>query len=405
VRRPLLVALVAVAALAGTVAGAALMARVQDSGARPTADTAPAATTTVPAPVPTTAGPAAPAAPAVLLAWTPDALDPGLSAAAAADPQVVTVSVVDGGVVDLVGSRSAGGAVVDAPAPGWAIPLDAVAVDPATHAELAPLADRAAVAGLGPGQALLGRTSAGLRRLGPGGVLEVAGGGSVTVVAVVDDTAIGGAELAVDRATGAALGIGTPRYLLAAYTGDRAAVEARWRAALTDDTAVRFRGPGETPYLRHGDAVLPQALIKARFGEFAYRPAGGDQVDQDPAWQAAHLATVDLPIIGRARCHRDVAGALAGALAEVEAAGLAPLVDPAGFAGCWNARRTRGGTALSRHAWGVAVDLNAGQNPTGYASVQDPRLLDVFARWGFTEGSGWLVPDAGHFEFVAPPAP
>jgi hypothetical protein len=35
--------------------------------------------------------------------------------------------------------------------------------------------------------------------------------------------------------------------------------------------------------------------------------------------------------------------------------------------------------------------------------VQDPRLLEVFARWGFTDGSGWLVTDAGHFEYVAPP--
>jgi hypothetical protein len=51
----------------------------------------------------------------------------------------------------------------------------------------------------------------------------------------------------------------------------------------------------------------------------------------------------------------------------------------------------------------VAVDLNFGDNPTGLASVQDPRLVAIFARWGFTEGSGWLVPDAGHFEYVSPP--
>jgi hypothetical protein len=27
----------------------------------------------------------------------------------------------------------------------------------------------------------------------------------------------------------------------------------------------------------------------------------------------------------------------------------------------------------------------------------------VFARWGFTEGSHWLVPDPGHFEYLSPP--
>jgi D-alanyl-D-alanine carboxypeptidase len=395
---PVAAAVVVLAAVAGTAAGAALMARVQDSGAR----TAPAPTTTTLTGPVATRVPQAPA-PAVLLAWTPASLDPGLAAAAAADPAVQAMSVVAGGVVDLVATRDAGGAPVDALDGGWAFPLDALAIDPAAHAEFAGLPDRAAVAGLAPGRALLGRTSAGLRRLGPGGILRAAGGQELTVAAVVDDTAIGGAELAVDRATGEALGLTSPRFLLAAYAGDRAAIEARWRAALTHGDAVRFRGPGETPFLRHGDAVLPQAKIKARFGEFAYRPGAGDQVEQDPAWQQANLVQVDLPIIGRARCHRDVVGALAGALGEVERSGLASLVDPAGFAGCWNARRTRGGTALSRHAWGVAVDLNAGANPTGFASVQDPRLLDVFARWGFTDGSGWLVPDAGHFEYVAPP--
>lgn len=114
--------------------------------------------------------------------------------------------------------------------------------------------------------------------------------------------------------------------------------------------------------------------------------------------------TVDLPIIGTARCHRLVVGALDGALREVVNANLASLVDPAGFAGCWNPRTTRSGTGIARHAWGVAVDLNAGSNPTGLASVQDPRLVAVFARRGFTEGSRWLVPDPGHFEYLSPPS-
>jgi D-alanyl-D-alanine carboxypeptidase len=407
--RPITTALVAtLAALAGVVVGAATMARVQDAGSRPAS--VPASPATVPGAPTTEAGDDAvaatvpvPAQPDVLLAWTPDGLDPGLAGAAGADPAVGTTSVVRGGVLDLVGSRDAGGAVVDAPDAGWAIPLDAIAVDPASHAAFVSTADRAAVAGLGDGEALLGATSAELRRLGPGGVVDVAGGGSVVIAGVVGDPAIGGAELAVDTTTGTRLGLGTDRFLLATYDGERPALERRLRAALSDDAAVRFRGPGETPYLRHGDAVLPQARIKERFGEFAYRPGPGDEFEQDPAWQAANLVTVDLPIIGAARCHRGIVDALAGALAELVATNLASLIDAEGFAGCWNARTTRSGTSVSRHAWGVAADLNFGQNPTGLASVQDPRVLAVFDRWGFTDGSGWLVPDAGHFEYVSPP--
>ena len=414
------------AAVAGVAVGAATMVALQDAGHDPPAGTTPAAATasttaTTPGAHATAGTAAAPAAgdpaaspapprerdprvaPALLLAWSPDGLDPGLAAAAAADPAVGLPSTVRGGVVDLVASRDVSGAPVDSLEPGWAIPLDTVAFDPALHADLVSLADREAVAALAPRQALLGATSARLRRLGPGDVIDLAAGGSVTVANVVSDAAVGGAELAVDVVTGEALGLRTDRYLIARYEGDRAAVEERLRGALTEDASVRFRGPGETPFLRNGDAVLPQSHIKDRFGEFAYRPGAGDEFAQDPAWQAANLVTVDLPIIGTARCHRGIVDALAGALEEVVSAHLAELIDPDGFAGCWNARTTRAGTSISRHAWGVAVDLNFGDNPTGLSSVQDERLLAIFSRWGFTDGSGWLVPDAGHFEYVAPP--
>jgi len=430
VRRVGALVAVAAAALAGLVGGAVAMTRIQDAGS--SSDTTPVAqdagaqepraqepaapTSGGPGPIGTrppgvgatgATGPApepdpAPA-PAVLLAWTPQGLDPGLVATATGDPHVSAISVVRGGTVDLVASRRAGGAVVDAPGAGWAIPLDAIAVDPEAHARFTSGSDRAAVAGLRPGQAVLGDTSAEIRRLGPGDSIELAGGPTVTVGSVVADTAIGGAELALDTATGEHAGLTTDRYLLLAYGGDRSALEQRLTAALPPGRAVRFRGPGEAPFLRNGDAVLPQVLIKQRFGEFAYRRGPGDEFEQDPAWQAASLVTVDLPIIGRARCHQAVVPALAGALGEVVDANLAALIDPEGFAGCWNARTTRAGSAVSRHAWGVAIDLNFGANPTGLASVQDPRLVAIFARWGFTEGSGWLVPDAGHFEFVSPP--
>jgi hypothetical protein len=423
VRRAVSVVAVALAAVGGVAVGAVVMAAVQDAGSAP-APVRPASDTRVHAgsgtdgdrdPPPDTAdaddpraaaGPETarrPPAPSVLLAWTPAGLDPGLVAAATADPDVVATTVVRGGVLDLVGSRDATGAAVDTVEPGWAIPLDAVAVDPERHAAFVAMADHASVGGLSRGQALLGATSASLRRLGPGSVIDLAGGGSVTVAGIVSDPAVGGAELAVDTATGAALGLATDRYLLASYEGDRSALERRLRAGLGADAAVRFRGPGETPVLRHGDAVLPQARIKERFGEFAYRPGAGDEFTQDAAWQEANLVTVDLPIIGTARCHRGIVEALTGALDEVVASNLTGLVDPGGFAGCWNARTTRAGTSISRHAWGVAVDLNFGTNPTGLASVQDPRLVAIFRRWGFTEGSRWLVPDAGHFEYVSPP--
>jgi D-alanyl-D-alanine carboxypeptidase len=394
------------AALAGGLVGGGAMLAVQDPSERPPGAGAPIAASNTATTRPTSRPPAPPE-PAVLLAWSRNGdqrgLDPGLEPTAAALPTVSASSLVRAGGLDLVASRDLEGRPVDDLPEGWAIPLEAAAVDPARHAEFVPLADRAAIAGLRPGDAVLGRTSAGLRRLAPGAVITLAGGQSVTVASVVEDASIGGAELAVDARTGGRLGLVTPRYLLMAYRGDRPALEDQLRRAVAPGTAVRFRGPGETPFLRHADAVLPQARIKARFGEFRYRRGPGGGFEQDPAWQAANIVSREVPLIGTVRCHRGIVAALAGALTEIARAGLAGLVEQAGYDGCFNPRFVAGSDSPSRHAWGAAFDMGFGANPTGAESVQDPRLVEIFRRWGFTSGDSWLIPDAGHFEFVAPP--
>ncbi|HUF83678.1 MAG TPA: hypothetical protein VMQ81_03695 [Acidimicrobiia bacterium] len=96
---------------------------------------------------------------------------------------------------------------------------------------------------------------------------------------------------------------------------------------------VRFRVPGETPYLRHGDAVLTQLEVKQRFGEFAYRDTGGD-VEIEPAWVANNVVPVD-GTFGATRCHRGVAELVTAAVDELRINGKQALAasDPA--AGCW----------------------------------------------------------------------
>jgi hypothetical protein len=359
------------------------------------------------APLPTRAATAP--ADRVLLAWTPNRLPAGLAGRVRRAPGVLAVTVVKGGRLDLAGSVDADGRAVDRPPRGMAIPLEAIAFDPATYTGFLPASARAAFRRLGPAEALLGATSARLRRLGPGGRLRVAaadrGSGArwLTVAGVVDDALVGAAEVAVGRAGGRALGLTRDRYALLAYRGGRAAVARAVRRALPAGLQVRLRGPGETPFFRAGDAVLPQAMVKERFGEFAWRPAGGEFI-QDPAWRDANLATGRVPVLGRVRCNRVLLPALAGAMRELERRNLARLVDPAAFAGCWSSRLTRSGTGVSRHAWGAAVDLNTRGNPTGLASSQDPRLVEVMERWGFTWGGRWLIPDPAHFEYLRPPA-
>ena len=55
--------------------------------------------------------------------------------------------------------------------------------------------------------------------------------------------------------------------------------------------------------------------------------------------------------------------------------------------------------AISMHAFGIAVDINAGSNPYGATPRQDPRLVSIMETWGFAWGGNWSVPDGMHFEF------
>ncbi len=362
-------------------------------------------------PTPSSASPAAQTpSSASLLLWTSGGLAPGLAASVAGLDEVDSSTVVRGDQLDLVGSTTADGAVVSDLVDGWRIPLDVLAVDPAVYLAVidswAPISpsDAAAFAALGPapGRAVLTETSAAQRGVGTGGHLDLITG-TVEIVGVVDDVVGAGAEVIVDLGTGSELGVDTERYILIESRASRSGIEA----VLTGLTAapLRLRAPGETPYPRHGDAVLPQLVVKAVFGEFAYRPLSGRDVEIDPSWIEEHIVTVDLPLVGTTRCHRDVVPLVEAALSDLVNRSLSQLIDAAGFAGCFAPRLIGPGLGMSRHAWGIAVDLNAYDNPAGSTTMKDVRLVDAMAEQGFGWGGQWLNPDAMHFEVVDPPGP
>ena len=288
-------------------------------------------------------------------------------------------------------SERARGATVDAAPRGYAIPLDALVVQPRPYADVLPEARRE-IDRLRRGTALLSRTSARLRRLAVGDRLDVAGAGELRVAGIVDDRPAGLAELVLSSR--AARGRDQTEQLLVTTT--RPELLAR-RFARED--AVRVRNVSarvtSTPRL-----IARPVEIKARYGEFAVRlPYGEDWIGIDPAWLRRNVVTRSVPILGTVTCNRRLFPPLRRALRALERRGLSRVVDRADYAGCFAPRRIPGSGSLSLHAWGLAIDINAAANPRLGDSRQDRRLVRAMENAGFTWGGRWpTVPDPMHFE-------
>jgi hypothetical protein len=119
-----------------------------------------------------------------------------------------------------------------------------------------------------------------------------------------------------------------------------------------------------------------------------------------PAFTQDHLASRQVPLLGRFTCHRKVFPPLIAAMRELRSLGRGAVIR--NFAGCYNARMVmrRPSGAISHHSWGAAVDINSLTNPYGSPPNQPAILVRVMREHGFTWGGRWTVPDGMHFEFV-----
>ena len=143
--------------------------------------------------------------------------------------------------------------------------------------------------------------------------------------------------------------------------------------------------------------VLPTALVKKYFGDFQIKEKDGTWIIVEPAWRNANIERKNMPIIGRATCNKIMWEPLLGALNQVIEEGLQNTLSKDEFqksGGCYAPRRINrfnAGGAISRHAWGIAIDINV---KSGY----HPRVVEIFNNWGFAWGGTWTSPDEMHFE-------
>jgi D-alanyl-D-alanine carboxypeptidase-like protein len=289
-----------------------------------------------------------------------------------------------------------GVALLRARRPGYAIPLDAIAVNPRRYAATVPADAQPAFARLRRGTTVISQTEAGLRNARVGTVLRLADGRRMRVVAIVDDAVLRNAEVAVAA--------GDPRVpplrttVVVALSGP---ITLRELARTAERGAAARILPGGPPPAAGPVGPARPGTLKVRFGEPAVGlPYGSDWIRLDPGFVHRYIVSRRVPILGTVSCHRAMVPHLRAALAELSRRGLAGLVNPGDYAGCYAPRRIQPRGQLSLHAWGLAVDLNASRNPFRGRSHQDPRLVRIMERHGFTWGGRWPTrPDPMHFEF------
>ena len=143
--------------------------------------------------------------------------------------------------------------------------------------------------------------------------------------------------------------------------------------------------------------VLPNALVKEMFGDFQIKERDGVWITTEPEWREENIQNKRMPILGITRCHRLMWEPLEGALNQILEEGLEgylSIEEWRSSGGCYAPRRISrfdSGGSISRHAWGIAIDINT---KSGYP----PRIVEIFNSWGFAWGGTWTSPDEMHFE-------
>lgn len=317
------------------------------------------------------------------------------------------VTVVHQGTLRLM-SVTRGDDDVQRPPAGMGYPMSVSAMDPEGISRFLGSDVRAM---LGPGRIVMSERSAALRGARVGDTVEIEGWNdtvwTLEISGIVADADIEWAEIVMD--TGVAVGLGLERPSLALIDGiDDESTARSMLNAIRSDLPIRVTFPGD-PH-DPTDDVLPTVAVKERFGEFAFVHDGpGDSITIDQEWVDANIVTLDIPRLGPFFCHRQLAPYVRSAMQELEATGLAGLIDSEDFqlaGGCWVPRLIRGGDrgfALSRHAWGAAFDVNPSTNRFGGETTLPVEFGEVFRSWGFAWGAGWLYPDGMHFEWKAIP--
>ena len=138
-----------------------------------------------------------------------------------------------------------------------------------------------------------------------------------------------------------------------------------------------------------------------------------------------HLTVIELPYqmvlawdqnqsVSKISCHKKVADSLLRILSDIESEFGRDGILEHGlhlYGGCYNNRRMRGGSNWSRHAYGIAIDINPDENglrtPWDASKIGQPgfatmplKAIEAFERHGWKSYARSWGKDAMHFQLT-----
>lgn len=294
---------------------------------------------------------------------------------------------------------------------GWRIPMQSVAL--ATEL-VRRIAGNEIAAVLERGEIAIGETSASIRDASVGDVITVLDRRNrktpLVVGAIVPDAFTGDGDLLISATIADQLGVRTVRRVtFVGFDSENQVRRSLARRGIQLGAMYRlFRSWGP----QNPDSALGLAKVKKMFGEFAYQRVNGKGVLVDPQWKSkniAHRITYSDVQLNH-NCHVKVIGAIQDALTEIKEKGLEREIDLGNsnrYGGCYVGRFSRLATdnfgAVSRHAWGIAFDINTSTNAQGRVPQMNCEVVRIFRKHGFSWGGNYLLPDGMHFEYVGEP--
>jgi hypothetical protein len=260
------------------------------------------------------------------------------------------------------------------------------------------------------GQVLMGETSAKVRRAQVGDVLLLRDRKfwmhPFTIGAIVADEFVNSGDLFMSSSAAELLGeMPVSQIAITDIVSPASVLSGLKKKGITIGTEFRLRTSWDR---KSPDSTLGTATAKKLLGEFSYRPTVGSSILVAGSWTSSNIAWkmryADIKLGNN--CHRLVVDAIQGALTEIKNAGLSRFVNTQNsnrYGGCFVGRYNRlAGNfgAPSRHAWGMAIDINTDTNPQGGVPQMNCAVVRIFRKWGFAWGGNFWPADGMHFEYV-----